>query len=173
MVNNSKVSLSSANLLVISTLLALAISEACLRFLGYGPFSPVVHPNEQLIHTPDPILGWKNREGAYFVPPYSPGEKEINYTFFSDGSRATSAQQDGSPKSDDGLIVVGGSFSRGFAISDENTFACKLQERFPFLSVVNYGTAGYGTYQSLLILEQALPNIEAPKFIVYGFFHGH
>jgi hypothetical protein len=68
---------------------------------------------------------------------------------------------------------LGGSFTEGFAISDHETFAWKLQERFPRMRVRNYGHGGYGTYQSLLLLEQVLSRRPAPVMALYGFFEGH
>ena len=53
-------------------------------------------------------------------------------------------------------MVLGCSFVQGWALSDEETFAWKLQERFVRARVLNFGTAGYGTTQSLLALERYL-----------------
>ena len=67
----------------------------------------------------------------------------------------------------------GGSFAQGWGISDEETLAWKLQERFPSLNVMNYGTGGYGTYQSLLVLENELPLLKSPVIVLYGFILHH
>src|SRR5262245_60621127 len=39
--------------------------------------------------------------------------------------------------------------------------------------VLNYGTSGYGSYQSLLRLERTLPKLSNPKLVVYGFIENH
>jgi len=90
--------------------------------------------------------------------------------FESDGSRATRAGRKGSGGS---IAIVGGSFTEGFAISDQETFAWKLQEQFPSMRVRNYGHGGYGTYQSLLLLEQVLAQTPPPRMALYGFYEGH
>jgi hypothetical protein len=71
------------------------------------------------------------------------------------------------------MVIVGGSFAQGWGIHDEETFAWKLQERFPSLNVMNYGTAGYGTYQSFLVLEKELPLLKSPVIVLYGFILHH
>ena len=71
------------------------------------------------------------------------------------------------------MVIVGGSFAQGWAISDEETFAWKLQDRFPSLNVMNYGTGAYGTYQSLLVLESELPLLTSPVIVLYGFILDH
>jgi len=60
-----------------------------------------------------------------------------------------------------------------WALSDNETYPWKVQENFPSFEVLNYGTAGYGTYQSLLTLEKMLPLIKNPILIVYGFIQLH
>jgi hypothetical protein len=38
---------------------------------------------------------------------------------------------------------------------------------------MNYGTSGYGTYQSLLVLENELPLLKSPVIVLYGFIRHH
>lgn len=165
--------LGSAILLSVTIVLSLAMAEAGLRMIGHRPFAITAPANEQVIHAPDPVLGWRNREGRYVIPPYHPDDGNITYTFLEDGRRATAPPRNGDPGAGDSLVVVGGSFAQGFAISDEETLAWKLQQRFPRLNVLNYGTGGYGTYQSLLTLERVLPTLKSPRFVVYGFIDDH
>ena len=57
----------------------------------------------------------------------------------------------------------------------EHGFGWLLDARFPGLSVDNYGTGGYGTYQSLLLLEELFGRADfRPRLVIYGFaaFHG-
>jgi hypothetical protein len=55
-------------------------------------------------------------------------------------------------------------------VTNKETFAWKLQQRFPEVEVVNHGVAGYGTYQSLLRMKMALKRSEPrPTIILYGF----
>jgi hypothetical protein len=41
------------------------------------------------------------------------------------------------------------------------------------LRVLNYGTGGYGSYQSLLVMERELPCLVDPRFVLYGFIEHH
>ena len=151
--------------------LVLASAEILLRASGGGPWRPLfVDPAQPVIYRPDSELGWRHKEGEYRFPPFSPLGRAVHMHFMPDGSRSTG----GRPGAGDGSIaVVGGSFTEGFAISDHETFAWKLQERFPSMRVRNYGHGGYGTYQSLLLLEQILSQRPAPVMALYGFYEGH
>ena len=91
-------------------------------------------------------------------------------SFLPDGSRATGSSQDVDAES---LILVGGSLTQGFAVSDHETFAWKLQQKHPGVTVTKYGTGAYGTYQSLLTLEQVFARQETPALVLYGFYEGH
>ena len=151
--------------------LVLAGAEILLRASGRGPWHPLfIDPAQPVIYQPDSALGWKHKEGEYRFPAFSPLGRGVRMRFEPDGSRSTGAR----PGAGGGTIaIVGGSFTEGFAISDHETFAWKLQERFPSMRVRNYGHGGYGTYQSLLLLEQVLSQRPAPVMALYGFFEGH
>jgi hypothetical protein len=88
----------------------------------------------------------------------------------SDGQRATSEEFSDSYHE---LVAIGGSFTEGWAISDNETFLWKLQERFPSLKVSNYGTSGFGTYQSLLVLEETFEKSPSVSIVIYGFIEYH
>src|SRR5262249_23059857 len=49
----------------------------------------------------------------------------------------------------------------------------RLQSRHPALDVRNYGTAAYGTYQSLLVLERLLESPQRPSMVLYSFIEDH
>jgi hypothetical protein len=70
---------------------------------------------------------------------------------------------------------VGCSFTQGWAISDDETFAWKLQHGHPEVEFRNFGTAGYGTYQSLLVLERIFqgPVVDRPSMVIYGMISHH
>jgi hypothetical protein len=58
-------------------------------------------------------------------------------------------------------------------VSDEDTFAWKLQSEFPSLSIGNFGVGGYGSYQSLLMLRGLYAHNYRPAMVVYGFLPFH
>jgi hypothetical protein len=124
------------------------------------------------LHEPDPERGWRNRAGSVEWPGRErDAGRPIRMTFWPGGLRATApAQATRLPE----LVVVGCSYSQGWALGDADTFAWRLQQRFPALTVANLATAGYGTYQSLLALEKHFTESSAPVArVVYGMLEHH
>ncbi len=154
--------------------IALALAELMVRWTGHGPWRELDFDlGMPRLHAPDPELGWVNEPGPHVF-----GTPPIHMTFWADHTRATAP----APVEGGGSIVVlGCSFVQGWALGDADTFAWKLQERFPRARVFNYGTAGYGTTQALLGLQRHLatrpprPNGAgaAPFLVVYGFSDFH
>jgi hypothetical protein len=160
--------------LLISTAFSLFAAELVLRLTGHQPWAyHRVDMNEPTMNEPDPILGWRARKGSYLVPPYDPSGAETHYSLLEGGLRKTSGGQTDTRDARPKFITVGCSFTQGWAISEEETYAWRLQEKFPGYEVLNYGTGAYGTYQSLLMLEQALPSLRNPKVVLYGFYDRH
>jgi hypothetical protein len=145
-------------------------SEILLRLTGHAPWQAAhPFPNEPVTSEPDSVLGWRNKPGRYVFPGYFPAADSIRMTFLTDGCRMSGAAA-GEVKRR--IVLVGGSFMQGWALSDRQTLGWKLQERYPNCEVLNFGAAGYGTYQSLLVLERILPSLPPPVIVVYG-FGGH
>ncbi len=153
--------------------LAVALVELLLRASGRRPWRYYgAEINAPTIHEPDAELGWKAKPGSYEIPPHAPGSPAIRVTILPDGTRFTGAEDangDGRSK----LAFVGGSLTHGWAISDDETFAWRIQEQFPSLRVANFGTGGYGTYQSLLVLERVFSQPRPPRMVFYGFMEAH
>jgi lysophospholipase L1-like esterase len=105
------------------------------------------------MHEFDRLLGWRPKPGRYVYPVGVEAKTPIRFTILADGSRVTAGERENRVRP---VLVLGDSFTQGWAVSDEETYAWKLQERFPTARFVNYGTAGYSTYQSLLRLKVAL-----------------
>ncbi len=158
--------------LALGLALAVGASEGLLRLLGLQPWRyksrDVMEPT---MHEPDPILGWRNKQGSYIVPPYHPTGEPVQVTFLERGRRRTARLARQTKRAP--IVLVGGSFTQGWAINDDETFAWKLQERWPEQEVLNYGTGGFGTYQSLLVLERELSQLASADLVLYGFMHGH
>jgi hypothetical protein len=160
-------------LLFISTVISLFVAELILRLIGFQPWKADAYSKGPAIHEYDSVIGWRLKEGSFRLPPYNPDGPEVLYTFLKNGMRISYENQtdiyDNRPK----LILVGGSYTQGWAISDDETFAWKLQEQFPEVEVLNYGVGGYGTYQSLLRLEEVLSYVKNPKVVIYSFVGHH
>jgi len=158
--------------LAVSVVGLLTASELLLRAAGRTPwkipYAP--RPDDPPIFAPDPLTGWRSHEGRHVFEPYAPEGAPFTVTILPAGARATAPRE---VEADRELVVVGGSFAMGWAVSDNETLAWRLQERFPELRVVNWATAGYGTYQSLLVLERELPRLRNPELVLYGFTEHH
>lgn len=156
---------------IVSITLLVALSEIAVRLAGFQPWEERTgYTNEPTMHEPDPVTGWRNKAGSYVYPGYVPSANDIHVTFNANRQRAT-----GKPDvySGDELVIVGGSYTQGLAISDHETYPWKLQKKFPSLQVLNYGTGGYGTFQSLLILEHELAHLNSPSIVLYSYIPHH
>lgn len=115
----------------------------------------------------DPVLGWRNNPGVH---PAHEGPHEP-MTILPDGSRAT-----GTPAAADGpiVIIVGCSFAEGYGVRDDETFGWILQQKFPHVRFLNFGTPGYGTYQSFQLLREVVDQRRIqPALVIYGFVPFH
>ena len=156
-------------LLAVSVLASLLLAEVGLSLLGKR-FAMEVDGDEPTVHEPHPVLGWRARPGDHRIPPYSEGAPEIRFRIGPAGQRATSAAGEFAGKRDT-VLFVGGSYTQGWAISDDETFAWKLQGRFRNAELINYGTSAYGTHQAALSLEGHLArDPRPPRGVVYGLF---
>ena len=163
-----------ALLLIVSVVISLAVAEGAARLRGFEPWTYLpTDQHEPTIFEYDPVLGWKAVTGDYIDPPYDPTASATHISIIRGSGRRTSEGQSDVHTSRPKMFFVGCSFTMGWAINDEDTFPWKLQAQFPSYEVLNYGVAGYGTYQSLLVLERELPQLRDVKVVVYGFIDNH
>ncbi len=160
--------------LIVSIFVSLVASEGLLRLLGYEPWTYLtLDRNEPVMFEYDSSLGWRTKEGHFEIPPYDPSGSKTALTILKSGVRKSSEHQTEAMDSRPKMIFVGCSFTQGWAINDDETFPWKIQQKLPSFEVMNYGAGGYGTYQSLLLLERMLPAMAEPKIIIYGFIDHH
>ena len=157
----------------VAVVISLLATEVLLRIFGIGPWKNVlinVSVTGKQIYTPDSTLGWRAKEGSYLLQPANPKGNQFHLTIKKDGQRTT-----GKIKRDiDGeILVIGGSFSQGWGVNDEDTFSSKLQKKYTNFKVYNFGQGGYGSIQSLLLLEKQIPKMKSPKLVIYGFIEHH
>lgn len=148
---------------------SLLVSETLLRITGHPPWRRVAPPeHEAVLFEADAVRGWRSKPGHHvFVP--RPGEsREVRFTILPDGSRATGPEP---PRDRSAPLwaLVGDSFGQGWGLSDEETLAWRLQARWPGVRLRNDATGGYGTYQSLLTLEERFAADDRPEAAVYAF----
>ena len=146
-------------------------AEVVLRLSGFQPWKYLIMDlNEPTVHEPDPILGWQNKAGEYTFTSFSTAAREVTMTFLKGGMRYSGLPQ---MKEHDDIVFFGGSFTQGWSITDHDTFAWKIQKKIPSVNILNYGAGGYGTYQSLLKLEQIVAGPRRPMQVIYGFISHH
>ncbi len=139
-----------------------------MRLAGYSSWTAQPGLGDTFLHEPDSELGWRNAQGTHT---WSARRPFIHMTFWSDGLRATSEQPRPGRRQ---AVVIGGSFTQGWAVSDSDTYAWRLSEALPAVEWLNYGTGGYGTYQSLLALPRHLARADARTArVIYGFIDHH
>jgi hypothetical protein len=159
------------SLVLLSIFFTLIFLEFFLRLIGHVPFeyrntnSP--HPS---IYIQDDITGWSNKEGSFNVK-IDKGNI-VKYNFLKDGSRYSGYNSDGEIQKDK-IILIGGSFTMGQAINDNETFAFKMQKKLDNYEVKNYGSGGFGTYQSYLKLKQLYNKFENIDYVLYFFVDHH
>jgi hypothetical protein len=154
--------LKNALLLAISTLLACLTVEGGLRLIGY---TPLVLPKsiDRNWSRPDPLFGWTNRAGRFAAS--EAGNAEMN--FDQSGQRVTPPGAAIARRVD----VVGDSITQGYGVTDRETYVWRVAAMRPDLAFANLGVGGYGTYQSLQVMESR--SADPPALYVYGFFGDH
>jgi hypothetical protein len=66
-------------------------------------------------------------------------------------------------------MVLGDSFSMGYGVADDETYAARLEQRLPATEMPNLAVAGYGVDQAILRWEH-IGRSYAPDFIILGIF---
>jgi hypothetical protein len=160
-------------LLLLTTALALTAAEFGVRRLGFRPLALEVNelfrPDSKYGWAQfDPAVGWRNKPGVF--PSNEAGNASM--TFWSDGRRST--RPDPSPLALPQVLFVGCSWTQGYGVQDEETFPYRFSEQNPKWDVENFGTGGYGAYQSLLRMRSVFAEKKySPKLVVYGYVDFH
>ncbi len=167
----------NAALLVASVLASLVMVDVALRLFDFYPFEQphALHKNEPRLHDADPALGWRLRPGRHVWRQPAPGLSDRTFTITTDRSRATGTDGPGDRLSAQRAVaVIGGSWMFGFGLSDEQTFAWKLQDRLPVRRVLNLAVTGYGACQSWLALRRRIDaGTDDIGVVLYGLIHAH
>lgn len=129
--------------------------------------------DEPQLMAPDDVLGWRNLPGSHrFRYRTAEGPIEVTVNVDVEGHRSSGLPQpeaDGLPE----IAVVGGSFTFGWGVADDQHFVAQLARSLPQFRVINLGVGGYGTYQSLLALEARYADRPPPVAVVLGFASFH
>jgi hypothetical protein len=135
-------------LLLAATSVGLALAEAAARVAA--PHWAPQHA-ERNFWRYDPLLGWAHRpgqRGAMHHPDFriqvaisSQGLRDREYPFERTPGRRR-------------MLVLGDSFAWGFGVEQEEAFSELIEARHPDWEILNAGTSGWGTDQSLLFLGE-------------------
>lgn len=162
----------SISLVLLFILLCLILTETILRQIPPRTYKIintdiVKHEIEMIIA--DKNLGWKLRPGQY--KKFLPGSHSIKTTILPDESRSTKASD---PANYPLILLTGCSFSHGWGLSDNETFAWNIQDRNPNLEIKNSAVSAYSTYQVYLFLKEYLTTKRLkPKIVLYGMLSHH
>jgi hypothetical protein len=157
-------------LIIFSVFISLIIVEVLLQLIGFKPWKyEKSESGNQEIFKKDNELGWVAKKGIYELNINSNVKSKIKFTIEDGGNRQTSI--DNLKKNN--IFFIGGSFTQGWGVNDDNTFAHLIQNKFNNYKVYNFAQSGYGGVQSLLLLKRKLKNYKSTKLIVYGFIEHH
>jgi len=173
-------------------------SEVGLRIKGYRSLHDWIQflnsSKDKDRYKADPMIGWVNMPGHFLKeidknqnklsvlldfppapePKFSIDNQEpdnIHITVWPNGARATEKSRVNKATS---VLAIGGSFTFGETISDDETFMWKLQEKFPNVQMINAAVGGYGSVRSLYLLKRLLNNRKIlPSLVMYGFIEHH
>lgn len=153
--------------MVLSLGASLFVFELALRLLKFS--HPVFHMTDQELGVKlrPGVKGWQTREGQAFV--------EINSNGFRDRQRI--------PKKGEfvyRVAVLGDSYTEALQVNREDTFCSVIEtnlgdrelEGYASVEVLNFGVAGYGTGQELMLLEGYVEQFE-PDLVVLAFLTGN
>ncbi len=141
---NSRAILINLSLLIISTLVALFLSEIALRLMGSKPL--YVSPERDRFWKYDPLLGWAHQpgqEGVFETPQFSTNVR-INKNGLRDREHSYERQDDNKR-----ILVLGDSFAWGYGVEEPERFSQQLEKSIG-AEVINAGVSGYSTDQELL-----------------------
>lgn len=156
-------------LIVLSITFSLFIVEILLRITGYKPWKNY-ETNQNIIFEPIKNLGWKSKKGTYTIRAGNTNNKS-EISIGDKGNRLNQIKNTDGNKSK--IIFVGGSFTQGWGVNDNQTFVSKIQNKYLNYNVLNFGQGGYGGVQSLILLKDEIKNLKNIKLVVYGFIEHH
>jgi len=158
-------------LVLSSVFFTFLVLEVFIRFiLKDGPRNALAFDlkDQPISFIEDTVLGWRPKTGKYTLKPWSKNGKATILTNLGDGGRLT-----GYNNKKEKIIFLGGSFTKGWAVDDNETFPWLLQKKIKNYKIKNYGVSGYGGVQSFLKLQNIFENQNNIKLVIYGFIPHH
>ncbi len=141
---------------------ALGVYSRKLVQIAYSRLAPIG------VYDEDPVLGYRhqtNVQGKHRTLDFS-----VTYTLNEEGNRVIPQPEEAEGR----ILFVGGSYTFGHGVEDEEVFPSILARKFwPRWSVVNRAVPGYGTAHSYLVLKEAFESDNPPDVVIYPFLNGH
>ena len=147
--------------------LSLIVIEIILRILGYTPWH-YDKSNNPSIYRFDNELGWISKSGKFSMSVSKSNKDIFEMTIENDSSRKIY----GNP-AENKILFLGGSFTQGWGVNDNETFTNNVQKDFKNYQIKNFGQGGYGSVQSYLLLKRLYDEGAKPKLVVYSFIDHH
>ena len=170
-----------ATLVIVSVILTVGLSLLAGNFIQYGE-STVTEilvrrtwdwrirkfgSPEIGIYEKDENLGWRPIPGSSGEH-YQPYSFDVAYHIDEEGHRVTPGNYD-----KDKVLFLGGSFSFGHGVEDDENFIYQLGEKIPSVKMINGTAMGWGTAQSWLYMQESLEKYNDIKIVIYGFIMHH
>jgi lysophospholipase L1-like esterase len=131
-------------LIIISTILALLLSEMALRLMGFKPM--YVSPERDRFWKYDSLLGWAHEPGQQGIFETAQFRTRVRINDKGLRDRSHSYERQGNSKR---ILVLGDSFAWGYGVEESERFS-QLLEKSMGAEVINAGVSGYSTDQELL-----------------------
>lgn len=131
---------------LLSVFLSLGLGECLLRIF-FAEALAFFEDERNLAYRHDPELGWFPIENS---KRRIQGSRWITVEHNAEGFRDRPHGVKTKPR----IAFLGDSFVWGYDVEVEERFTEKLAERLPEWEILNFGVSGYGTDQSLLLLEK-------------------
>jgi hypothetical protein len=162
--------------LIFPIFISTTTAEVVLRVAGYKPWQienidVAIEPKGNFF-TKDAELGYKHLPGKFKVT--LNGNYSFNATHLNNSLRITHPlNTDKLQSTKPEIWIFGCSFTYGWSLNDNQTYAWLLQEKLPQYEIVNFGVNGYGTIHSYIQFQEALNQGKKPEVLViaYAGFH--
>ena len=112
----------------------------------------------------DETKGWKTRPGVKDMQVFGDKRLNTNALGFRDTREYTEAKDSGKVR----IVLLGDSFTFGETVSDDESYAYRLQQLLPRAEVMNFGVHGYAHDQMLILLREQGLRLK-PDIVMLGF----
>jgi hypothetical protein len=115
----------------------------------------------------DSVFGFSHIQGVVGRH-HKDGVFDVTYTIDENGFRRTPDPIENRGR----VLALGGSFTFGHGVQDDESWPARLGQLWPQLKVVNAAVNGWGTAHALLMLERELEG-DPPVLVIYGWIPEH